>query len=139
MKIESKINRNKDYGQRRNAEDIKFIVVQSIDNGPTPHYHVTKDKVIQIIPDKCMSDSVNGARHGRLGVYHGICTKYNSLSVGISADDELCMHLILTLMQRYDIPLENVLRKTDVTGEMNPKEWFDKDKWTEVLKKMESI
>ena len=139
MKIESKINKSKDYGAQRDISEIKYIVVQSIDNGPLTHYHVVNEKVIQMIPDKFMSDSVNGARLSQSGIYHGICTKYNSLSIGINKDDGLCVHLILTLMQRYKIPPDNVIRKVDVTGEANPEIWFDNNEWGRVKKMLKSI
>ena len=139
MKIDTKVNKSKDYGRQRNVTDIKYIVVQSIDNGPSTHYHVVKERVIQMIPDKCMSDSVNGARLNRHGIYHGICTKYNSLSIGISEDDGLCVHLILTLMQRYNIAPDNVIRKKDITGEASPEIWTTDDKWDKIKKKLKSI
>lgn len=133
MKIESRINYKKDYGCQRNTSDIKYIVVLSSDD---THYVVDGDKVYQHIPDIFMSDSVNGARICSLGAFHGICTRYNSLTVGITSDSEKSICLIRTLMQRYKIPPENVLRKTDVTGEMNPEIWFDKHKWNEIRKQL---
>lgn len=138
MKIESKINHDIDYGCQRNLNDIKYIVIQSVCEVPT-HYGVIGDKAVQYIPDIYISESINGAKLSHLGIYHGICTRYNSITISITSDSEKSICLIRTLMQRYKIPPENVLRKMDVTGEANPEIWFDKHKWNEIQKKLSYV
>lgn len=134
MKIEKRITSPKNYGDKRDTKDILYIVIDSIDNGPSCHYHIANGKAYQIVPDNYMSDSINGARLSRLGVYHGICTKYNSISIGIDdnpSDEEidLCFHTVMMLLQRYAISLDNILRKVDVTGTAEPEIWFDNYRW----------
>lgn len=134
MKIEKRIASPKYYGSKRDKNDITYIVVQTVGNTATPHYHIVNGIAIQIIPDEHMSDSVNGARLSDFGYLHGICTKYNSISIGVpekmSEDDkQTCFDLIMTIKQRYKIKNENIVRKLSVTGEVNPREWFDNDKW----------
>lgn len=135
MKIEKKYTSLKKFGDKRKTDDINYIVVQSIGDRPTPHYHVVAEKVYQIIPDNYMSNSVNGARLSRHGVYHGICTKYNCISIGINEnptreDRDLCIHLILTLMQRYNLSSDKIIRQKDITGEVDPEIWFDESDWS---------
>ena len=139
MKIESKINKAKDYGEIRPTSDIEYIVVSALNNKSSTHYHVANNKAVQVIPDNCMSDTVCGPRLNKFGIYHGICTRYNSLTIGINEVDGLCVHLILTLMQRYNIPPDNVLRKLDITGEMEPDLWSNDYKWYEIKDKIKSI
>ena len=35
----------------------------------------------------------------------------------------------MTLRQRHKIKENNIIRQIDITGEVSPKIWFDKDKW----------
>ena len=79
MKIEKKIADMRFYGDKRNTDDIVYIVVQSIGNKPTPHYHIVEGEAVQIVPDHHISNSVNGARVNKRGYLHGVCTKYNSI------------------------------------------------------------
>lgn len=133
MKIEKKYADLKPR-EKRNTNDINYIVIQAFNDNDTSHYHISDGKVIQVLPDACISNSVNGGRVSRLGVYHGICNKYNSVSIGISNhpeedDIELCKHLIMTLIYRLKIKKDNVIRQVDITGEISPEVWYDKDKW----------
>jgi hypothetical protein len=119
---------------KRNTSNICFIVIQSFNNKDTGHYHIVDGGLYQMLPDDYISNSVNGCKYNKLGIYHGICTKYNSISIGIAdnpeeSDIELCRHLIITIRQRYGIKEENVIRQTDVTGDISPEIWFDKNRW----------
>ncbi len=134
MKIEEKLADSSHYGSKRSTSDIKYIVVIDLSNNHSPHYHIANGSAIQIIPDDYMSDVVNGPKLNPLGIFHGICTKYNSISIGIGnapsdEDKEKCLELIMTIKQRYTIQNENVIRQMDITGEYNPKIWHINDKW----------
>ena len=142
MRIEKKITDSKNYGDKRKTSDIQYIVVMSLGDKPTPHYHIADGKAYQIVPDSNLSKSVNGAKMNRRGIYHGICTTYNSISIGMvdnpsQEDTEMCLRLMMTIMQRYNIPYNKVIRKRDVTGEINPEIWDDDNKWK--LKVMERL
>lgn len=139
MKIEKKLADSKYYGPKRTLSDIKYIVVQDIRNNTIPHYHIINETAIQIIPDYHMNDSVNGAKFSKNGYLHGICTKYNSISIGVpdnmsDHDKQLCFNLVMTLKQRYKIKNENIVRQLDVTGERNPVEWHASEKWNNDIK-----
>ena len=138
MKIEKKYANPKHYSDKR-QDKILYIVIQALEHKPTPHYHIVDGKAIQVIPDDFMSDSVNGGQLNRNGYLHGICHKYNSISIGVtnnmSEDDiAMCFNLIMTLKQRYGIKNDNIVRQKDVTGEYNPCIWCDNDKWNKDIK-----
>jgi len=138
MKIEKRYADPKHYSDKR-QDKIVYIVIQALDNKPTPHYHITDGKAIQFVPDNFMSDSVNGGKLNPCGYLHGICHKYNSISIGVTdnmseEDKTVCFNLIMTLKQRYGIKSDNIVRQKDVTGEMNPCIWYDNDKWKEDIK-----
>ena len=139
MKIEKQFTPMKYYGDKRNKNDIIYIVVQTIENRPITHYQIVDGKVIQKIPDDYTSDAINGPRLCKFGYLHGICTKYNCISIGISDhlsedDIQMCLHLIMTMKQRYRIKNECIVRQVDVTGEANPEIWYDNDKWKADIK-----
>lgn len=144
MKIEPKII---DTSQclSRNSSDIKYIVIQEFKNGTPSHYQIANGKVYQMIPDKKTSDAINGPKISSKGKFHGICTKYNCISISIDKapskeDTEIINHLIMTIRQRYKINLSNVLRQTDVTGEMSPEIWYDNSRWDrDVISKLNDM
>ena len=145
MKIEQQLLASELYGEKRNKKDIKYIVVQDIGNKHSPHYIVYEGKAIQKIPDDYASDSVNGCRLNRFGYLHGICTKYNSISIGIPSkmlteSKEMCVNLIMTLKQRYKISDDNIIRQMDITGELNPVCWHEFKTWErDVINKLIEI
>lgn len=134
MIIEKKIADPKNYGDKRNVEDIKYIVIQEVSDKPISHYQVLNNNVIQVIPDDYISNSVNGPRCCHLGIYHGICTKYNSITICIAEspnndDLDLLSHLIMTIKRRYKISVDKIIRQSEVTGEANPQMFLDNDLW----------
>lgn len=141
MKIEKNLTNPKNYCEERKCK-IEYIVIQNIGNRFSPHYHIVDGNAIQIIPDKNMSNSVNGGRLNQHGTLHGICTKYNSISIGIginpSSDDiKACISLIMALKQRYNVKIENVICQRDITGELSPERWCDKGRWkAEIVDKL---
>ncbi len=134
MKIEKKLADIK-YREKR-CDDIQYIVIQAFNEKDTSHYQVYNGKVYQILPDDVLSNSVNGGKLNKYGVLHGICTKYNSITISLKDypeedDIELCRHLIMTLRQRHKIDENNIIRQIDITGEVSPKKWFNRGKWEE--------
>lgn len=139
MKIEKKLVAPKYYGDKRSTDDIMYIVIQERGNKATPHYHIISGEAVQAIPDEYLSDAVNGPRLSFYGYLHGISNKYNSISIGVpskmSEEDKLaCLKLIMTIKQRYKIKNENIARQMDVTGEINPEEWREDEKWNKDIK-----
>lgn len=139
MKIEKKLVSPKYFGDKRPVDDIKYIVIQETGNKATPHYHIMDGEAIQAVPDEYLSDSVNGPKLCFYGYLHGICNKYNSISIGVPSkmsqeDKQTCLNLIMTIKQRYKIKDDNIIRQMDVTGEINPEEWHDNEKWNKDIK-----
>lgn len=139
MRIESRLTIPGNYGGVR-PESIKYIVIQNIGNKFSPHYHIKDGKAVQIIPDANMSNSVNGGKLNDCGVLHGVCTKYNSISIGVcdnlsKEDKNICVNLVMTLKQRYNVKKNNIIRKKDVTGALEPTEWHNDKKWIEEVVK----
>ena len=139
MKIERQFIGKRHYGESRSTKDIRFIVVRTIDNNAITHYHIIKGTAIQKIPDEYMSDAINGGKVNKYAYLHGICTKYNSLSIGVPSrmsqdDKQMCINLIMTLKQRYKIKDDDIVRQFDVTGDINPEEWYDAHLWHKDIK-----
>lgn len=112
------------------------------------HYFVDDTTVWRSVPDLLTAWAVGGKKYASSantggGTLHGVVTNANSISV------ELCdtvkdgsyraseatlanaAALVVDLMKRYNIPLENVVRHFDVTGKMCPSYMVDADKWAE--------
>ena len=109
-------------------------MVKNINNKALTHYVVKDEMVIQHIPDDNISEAVNGGRLNKFGYLHGICNKYNSISIGIisgmsSSGKKTCLNLIMTLKQRYKIDNDNIVRQMDVTGDIDPECWHDSKLW----------
>ena len=139
MKIFKKLINPRFYGDKRHIRDIDYIVIQTIDNKTTSHYHINNSEAIQVIPDDIMSNAVSGGKLNKYAYLHGICTKYNSITIGVPykmspEDKQTCLDLIMTLKQRYRIKNENIVRQFDVTGEINPEEWYDAVYWERDIK-----
>lgn len=98
------------------------------------HYFVDATEIWQSIPDMFAAWSVGGGKYGDCvktggGKYYNKCTNFNSISI------ELCcipvsektiqnaLELTEMLMQKYNIPKENVIRHFDVTGKRCPEYW----------------
>ena len=112
------------------------------------HYFVDDTTVWRSVPDLLTAWAVGGKKYASAdqtggGTLHGIVTNANSISV------ELCdtvkdgtyrateatlanaAALVVELMKRYNIPLENICRHFDVTGKLCPSYMVDADKWAE--------
>jgi N-acetylmuramoyl-L-alanine amidase CwlA len=110
------------------------------------HYFVDDDSVTQSVPDNYVAWSVGGNRAKNYkstggAKYYGKCTNTNSISVEIcddvrngvvypsAATINNAVALVKSLMKKYNIPVENVIRHFDVTGKLCPAYWVDNDKW----------
>lgn len=99
------------------------------DTGKTSaHYFVDETEVVQSVPDEYVAYHCGGATY-----FHDKCRNSNSIGVEIctkrSADGEYYFHpdavaraqaLIRDLMEKYDVPQENVVRHFDVTHKLCP-------------------
>lgn len=134
------------YAAGRSGKKIRYIVLHYTANrGDTAqnnldyaarvvtktsaHYYVDKNGWAQSVKDTDTAYHV-----GANSYVHKVCRNANSIGV------ELCdsvgsvpeqtranaAKLVRELMQKYNVPLENVLRHYDVTGKKCPAPWVDK-------------
>lgn len=110
------------------------------------HYFVDSDSITQSVPDNYVAWAVGGNRYSDCsktggGKYYGKCTNSNSISIELCDDVQNgtvypsektiqnSVELTKMLMNKYNIPQENVIRHFDVTGKKCPAYWVDDVKW----------
>lgn len=118
------------------------------------HYFVDDDTVWRSVPDLTVAWAVGGQKYANAdltggGTLYGIVTNTNSLSIemcdmiqnGVYQASEATMAnaaaLGHELMEKYHIPLENVVRHFDVTGKHCPSYLINDQKWADFKKRLE--
>lgn len=109
--------------------------------GVSAHYFVDEREVWQSVRDE------DTAYHcGSTRPKHPACRNYNSIGVEMcdsvgtvpAATRERTAAFVRELMDRYGVPVENVLRHYDVTGKRCPAPWVDDPaEWMEFKKMLE--
>ena len=148
------------------SRDIKYIVVHYVGAISTAknnadyyannklqasaHYFVDEKSIWQSVKDKDRAWHCGGGLQGQNGhKFHGVCT--NSNSIGI----EMCVKktssgewyfepetvkntvdLVKHLMDKHNIPIENVIRHYDVTGKNCPAPYVNEDNWRDFKNKL---
>ncbi len=118
------------------------------------HYFVDGDSVTQSVPDDYVAWSVGGKKYPSCatsggGHWYGRCTNNNSISVELCDEKrngkydfsemtlENAAELVRMLMQKYHVPIQNVIRHFDVTGKICPKPFVDDNKaWGNFKKRL---
>ena len=153
MNLKTNLANRSNYGNARSLSDIKYIVIHyTANDGDTDenngkyfannivktsaHYFVDDDSVTQSVPDSYI------AWHCGANTYrHPSCR--NSNSIGIEICDDIrngviypsektiqnVLELTRSLMQKYNVPKEHIIRHYDVTGKKCPAYWVDDVKW----------
>ena len=113
------------------------------------HYFVDANSVYQSVPDLRIAWAVGGKKYASCpqtggGKLFNKCTNTNSISIELcdakkdgvyapaGATVTTALELTQTLMEKYGIPKENVIRHFDVTGKLCPAYWAGKEneaKW----------
>lgn len=108
-------------------------------------YFVDDDVIVQSVEDEYVAYAVGGKKlSGNGGKYHGVCTNYNSINIELCDTNkngkldlsnktrENAIELGKSLVKKYNIPKERVIRHYDVTGKNCPA-YFVKDEkaWNE--------
>lgn len=139
--------------------DIKYIVVHYVGAVSTAknnvdyyannklqasaHYFVDETSIWQSVEDKNRAWHCGGGLQGSSGhTYYKICTNSNSIGIEMCCkkttdgkwyfeDDTIknTIELIKYLMDKHNIPIENVIRHFDVTGKNCPAPLIDEDSW----------
>ena len=124
------------------------------------HYFVDDDSVTLSVPVNYIAYAVGGTKYNNCsktggGKYYGKCMNANSISIELCDDVkngtiypsaktiENALELTKALMDKYDIPISNVIRHFDVTGKPCPAYWCGtsakNEKWeSEFLDKLTS-
>lgn len=159
--LKKNLANKKNYGNKRSTSSIKYIVIHfTANDGDTDenngkyfhnnvvktsaHYFVDSDSVTRSVPDNYVAYSVGGSKYNNNGgKYYGKCTNSNSLSIELCDDVKNkkiypsaktianAIELTKTLMKKYGIKADHVIRHYDVTGKSCPAYWCgtsDKDK-----------
>lgn len=137
------------YGGKRNTGNIKYLVYHYTSNDgdhdegnanyfrnnvvkASAHYFVDDDSVTQSVYDDYVAYSVGGKCQSKHHPLYKICTNSNSISIemcdttkdGTVAISEATLENAITLgrllMQKYNIPLDRVIRHYDVNGKLCP-------------------
>ena len=118
------------------------------------HYFVDDTTVWRSVPDLKVAWSVGGSKYANAhktggGTMYGVITNTNSLSIemcdtirnGVYQASEATLAnaaaLGRALIEKYDIPIENVYRHFDVTGKHCPSYLVNAQKWAEFKKRLE--
>lgn len=156
--IKEHIANTANYGVKRSLSSIKFLVIHyTANDGDTDenngkyfantvtktsaHYFVDDDSITRSVPDDY------AAWHcGTRGTYkHKTCRNNNSIGIEICDDVkngtiypsaktiQNVLELTRSLMKKYNIPAENVIRHYDVTGKLCPAYWVDDKAWKEAF------
>lgn len=159
VQINVKYANKSNYGNFRNVNNIKYIVIHytagdgdTDENnakyfannyvGASAHYFVDSNSITQSVPDNYVAWSVGGKKYNNAGGrLYGKCTNNNSISIEICDDVkngviypsaktiQKALDLTELLMKKYNVPKENVIRHYDVNGKPCPKYWVEDVKW----------
>lgn len=147
------------YGKKRALSSIKYIAVHfTANDGDTAenngkhfqkenlktsaHYFVDDTTVVHSVPDDRVAWAVGGEKYnnggGRL---YGIAKNANTLNVELcdtlkngvvkatAATIKNALDLVRSLMNKYNVPLDHVIRHYDVNGKPCPSYWVDDTLW----------
>lgn len=137
------------YGGKRNAGNIKYLVYHYTSNDgdsdegngkhfhnhivkASAHYFVDDDSVTQSVPDNYVAYSVGGRCQSSHHPLYKVCTNSNSISIEmcdcnkngvVEITDktlENAIELGKVLMKKYNISIDRVIRHYDVNGKACP-------------------
>ena len=119
--------------------------------GASAHYFVDDDSITRSVPDDYIAWAVGGSKYKytKGGTFYGKCTNANSISIelcdtkknGVYDFTEATMknaaELVKLLMEKYNVPIEKVIRHYDITGKICPKPFVENEKaWKEFKERL---
>lgn len=121
--------------------------------GASAHYFVDDDSVTRSVPDNYVAWSVGGTRYSNYRTTGGaslykVCTNTNSINIELcdtvkngkydvsSKTLENAIALTKYLMNKYNVPISNVIRHFDVTGKSCPAYYVNNTVWNSVKAKI---
>lgn len=144
LNIKTNLANRNNYGASRNTSTIKYLVIHyTANDGDTDeangkyfannvvkssaHYFVDDDSITQSVPDNYIAYHCGATKY-----YHAQCRNANSIGIEMCDTKKNGMHdvtertlqntitLAKSIMQKYNIPISNVLRHYDVTHKNCP-------------------
>ena len=144
LNVKTHLSNRNNYGSLRNTNNIKYIVIHYTANDgdsdeangnyfannvvkSSAHYFVDDDSVTLSVPENYIAYHCGANKY-----YHSTCR--NSNSIGIEMCDtkrngkydvtettlKNTIELVKSLMKKYHVPVQNVLRHYDVTHKICP-------------------
>lgn len=140
-------------GKRDAKKCIKYIVIHYTGNktdtsynnskyfqrpklNASAHYFVDSKEIVQSVPDDYVAWSVGGKKYANCsetggGTFYEKCTNANSISIELCSTNgaftsgtiQNAVILVQTLMKKYHIDIDHVVRHFDVTGKLCPGYW----------------
>ena len=118
------------------------IYFKNTDRQASAHYFIDETSIWQCVEDKDKAWHCGGVLEGGHHPYRDICTNSNSIGVEMCCKKNALgewyfeegtvkntIELIRSLMSKYNIPIERVIRHYDVTGKKCPAPYVDDKKW----------
>lgn len=147
MEIKQKLT-NINYNKGNNKQN-KFLVIhyvgavstalnnanyfENVNRNASANYFVDDNDIYQVVKDSDVAwHCGDKLKAGNGGAYYNKCTNYNSIGIEMCCYDnngtldisnktiENTIELVKYLMNKYNIPLENVIRHYDVTNKICP-------------------
>lgn len=158
MNIQEYLSNRANYGNKRNMNNVKWLVIHYTGNdGDTArnnckyfrdnivkasaHYFVDDNSVYRSVPDEHNAYSVGAKKY-----WHKECRNSNSLSIEIcdtrrngtydftTQTIANAVEIARYLMNKYNIPIDHVIRHYDVTGKVCPKPYVESRQAWEAFK-----
>ena len=125
--------------------------------GASAHYFVDSNNIVQSVEDNYVAWSVGGSKYSDCsktggGKFYGMCNNSNSINIELCDDIKNgniypteaaisnVVDLVRTLMKKYNIGIDNVIRHFDVNGKRCPAYWSGDNqknaKWQEFKNKI---
>lgn len=106
------------------------------------HYFVDEANIFQSVPDFCIAYAIGC----KTGYYHKYARNSNTLNIEMcnsvstipAKTKENTFYLIKILMDRYNIPIENVIRHYDVTHKLCPKPLVSEIAWSKFKQELQA-
>ena len=130
---------------KNNADNLYNHDYRGTIHERSAHYFVDENSIWQSVEDKDRAWHCGGGLQGKYGhTFFGKCTNYNSIGIEMCCKKTLLgkwyfepktventVALVKMLMEKHNIPIENVIRHYDVTGKDCPAPYIDEIKWQE--------
>ena len=119
--------------------------------GVSSHYFVDDDSIINSVQDDYIAWAVGGNKYKytKGAAFFGKCTNADSISVELcdikkngvydftEATIKNAAELVKLLMEKYNVPIEKVIRHYDITGKICPKPFVENEKaWKEFKERL---